>query len=273
MKTSILCLSLLFATTFGLAQVEIPNGNFEEWGLFNTWNYSPAEWNTPNMQLLAPVEMDSMAYEGDFAMRVTPFLGFETSSTTAHTSFVVNELPEQLSFWVKAFIDEGEADSVRVSLSYFESDAAQSPLYNITWIATTSIDDWTLVTLDLDTDIVGATMASVAVRCGYDGALGGGPWSTWISVDAMAVGASTGMADDDLCLQPTELSIRGNIITAKGCGFATNKTAIELYDLSGKLLARKEGNSMKLDQFAEGLYMARAYSEGVPVTTRKFVLR
>lgn len=273
MKTSILCLSILFASTMGLAQVEIPNGNFEEWGLFNTWNYSPADWTTPNMQLLAPVEMDSMAYEGDFAMRVTPLLGFETSSATAHTSFVVNELPEQLSFWVKAFIEEGETDSVRVSLRYFESDAAQSPLYGITWIATTSIDDWTLVTLDLDTEIVGATTATVEVQCGYNGPLGGGPWSTWISVDAMAVGESTGIADENLCLQPSDLSIMGNIITAKGCGFASNKTLIELYDLSGKLLVRKEGNSMKLDQFAEGLYIARAYSDGVPVTTRKFVLR
>lgn len=273
MKNLILCLSLLFISGMALAQTEVPNGDFEEWGLFNTWTLSPAEWLTPNGQLMAPVEIDSNAYEGNFAMRVTPFLGFETAAANASTSFAVNTLPEEFSFQVKSFIEEGAEDSVRVSVRYYESDAAQAPLYSISWIATSSIDDWTQVSLQLDTEVLGVSMITIDVQCGYNGALGGGLWNTWISVDDMKVGESTGVHGDDSCLNPFDLKLIGGQITTQGCGVAGQDMTMEIYDLSGKLLTKNRGSSIEIDAFSEGLYLVRAYSDGVPVVTEKFVLR
>ncbi|MFT5183050.1 MAG: hypothetical protein ACI84C_000172 [Flavobacteriales bacterium] len=256
-----------------IAQYEVPNGDFEEWDYFNTWNLSPAEWMTPNMQLLAPVEIDSNAYEGNFAMRVTPLLGFETSSATAQTSFLINEIPEEFSFRVKSFIEEGETDSIRVSLSFVESEDAQSVLYSVAWTATTSIDDWTLVSLPLDTEVLGVSMIRIDVRCGYNGALGGGPWNSWISVDDMKFGASTGVHFEDSCLKPFDLTLAGDQITTQGCGVKGQEMSMEIFDLSGKILAKNRGVSIGIDEFAEGIYLVRAYSAGVPVVTEKFVLR
>jgi hypothetical protein len=166
------------------AQPEIPNGNFEEWGMPNTWNYTPIDWVTMNMQLIESTVMDSLPYEGELAMKVKSIPGFEGAvQGVSYTTVELSAIPPSLNFYVKCFVD-GE-DTVWVDVSFWNTLIPEAPIYSETWISTESIDDWTGINLELEQIEPVIDYAIVSVKSGYNGFLGGGSWDTWISVDAM----------------------------------------------------------------------------------------
>ncbi|MCB0760548.1 MAG: T9SS type A sorting domain-containing protein [Flavobacteriales bacterium] len=265
MKATIL--TWIAVISFGVCHIhgQIPNGNFEEWEIPNTWNWEPVGWETPNSQLIEVVVQDSFAYEGNLAMRVKPLQGFETAAGAAMTEFPINLVPGQLDFAVRNYIPDGSIDSVGVIVSLFESQDALYPIYSVKWFTTQSISEWTPIALDLDPSVVGATTCRIVVFAGYNGPLGGGPASTWIAVDDMSLDYAIG-------LNPPIEEPSWNVWVSRGELHVTGPqvdehTQLELLDLSGRTVKHGLGSEMKCEELNSGIYLLRVANNNQPVKT------
>ena len=179
MKKIYILTSAVLLWNLSIAQ-NIPNGNFETWGLYNTWNYTPENWNTGNFQLFEHVFIDSAAYEGNFAMKVFPYTYFEAAPGYASTSLEIDIIPQYLSFYVKCDIPV-ELDSVSVSVSFFNGEYM---VYSEKWSSDESIEDWQQVVLELDQIEPIIEFVIIDVVAGY-GLFLEGSTETWISIDAI----------------------------------------------------------------------------------------
>lgn len=167
MKTNLISLlsGLLLVVQYSHAQIDVPNGDFESWGLYNSWNYTPQDWNTGNFQLHEHVFIDSLAFEGEKAMKVYPYTFFEPYPGYASTYFELpNETPASLDFYYKSFIGtDVEVDSVYVSIQLFSDDIL---MLDHSWNTDETQLEWTEV--HLMTEPLGKTIsyASLAEQCG-----------------------------------------------------------------------------------------------------------
>lgn len=182
-----LLLCVLLYSNISFAQ-DIPNSGFEEWGMYNTWTLDPAAWDVQNFQLATNCYQDSMAFEGDFAMRVYPWDFFEPMPGVASISIPANAIPPSFNFAVKCFIDdELPEDSVSVMLQFFNTGNEEwIEVYRERWVSNASIPDWQEVTMELDQIEPVMDLCVISVIAGFGEFFGEGSPNTWISVDAMA---------------------------------------------------------------------------------------
>jgi hypothetical protein len=166
-----------------VAQV-IPNGDFEVWGLYNTWTLEPEFWHTPNNQIVESVQQDTDAYEGEFAMKVHAAQGIEGGmQQVANVFFTVDNTPVQLKFYAKTFIPEADVtDNVSVTVELRHLGVT---VYTQTHGMFETINEWQLQVMEIQAPPMLVDEARVHVAAGYNGALSGGSPETWISVDMM----------------------------------------------------------------------------------------
>ena len=245
----------LLSPIIALSQPDIPNGEFEEWELANTWNLTPVDWITQNNQLIVHTEPDSMPCAGDLAMRVKSLPGFEGGVPGISSTMVeLDAIPPSLDFCVKCNIDnEGFEDTVRVSIAFFNENIPDDPVYEETWISTQDIVDWTEVSLELEQIEPVIDYATITVMSGFIGPLFGGGWETWISVDNLTFG---GGPNNIVNLDHNQIKVFPN----PGQDFVSiqsDKTIrdITIYDSSGKILeAPLEEALIDVRSLPAGLY-------------------
>lgn len=161
---------------------EIPNGDLEDWEWIG-WYDNPMNWTTPNQQILTSVYMDGSPCEGELAMQVKPMAGLESTMGYATLDFPITAIPPQLQFCAKSnVVSEGSFnDTCRVYISFWNGD---QELYREVWTNTTSLEEWTEITIPLSQIEPIMDMCRIEVQASYPGTgLGSGSLNTWISVD------------------------------------------------------------------------------------------
>jgi hypothetical protein len=267
MKT--LLLSLI--TTISLssfAQIAVPNPSFEDWGIPNTWTYTPNDWMTQNNQLIMTSHIDSSSCDEELALRVTPFLGFETAAGVAWTEIDTDYIPANFNFCVKRHIDIPQ-DTVSVRLRFW-NDGADVPfvVYENTWTTSSTDTTWNNVTMDLDQIEPIMHYVSIEVIAGYNGPLGGGSHLTWISVDNMGFDIVDNVGSD---IQPdVDLLVSNHQISLIGSdAYQLTKPLIQLFDIRGKLVATTRENVLNFAHLRSGIYIAALSINGQTVATKR----
>jgi len=184
-KTLSFIFGCLLASSNLFAQLEIPNGDFETWGYYNTWTLDPASWECSNFQLANHVIPDSMAYEGNRAMRVYPYGFFESAPGYASVEFAADAIPASVDFAVKAYIDG--LDSVSVRVAFINTNGGEDWIIQESkvWYTDTSIPEWQVISIPLDQVEPVIDRCLISVIAGYGQFFLEGSLDTWISVDAM----------------------------------------------------------------------------------------
>ena len=244
------------------AQIEIPNNDFETWDYYNTWNLEPDQWSTGNFQLHEHVFRDSLAYQGDWAMKVYPYGFFEPYPGQATAYFTVDEIPSTLDFYMKSYMGQ-ELDSVSVHVQLFNDGEM---LLDQFWATDETVEEWTPVTLELGTIIIPATHAQVTVQASYGGAFLEGSIDTWISVDAISFNTFNSIDAGEVTKY--SFSRYGNILTIQG---SKAPLSIQLFDLNGKLVQTDFGTELNIDQLSRGTYFLVCEDENQIILKEKVV--
>jgi hypothetical protein len=262
--------SLLLALVLSSqAQPIIPNADLEAWSIPNTWTYTPDDWTTGNNQLLEHVVRDSMACEGNLAMRVYPIPGFETWEGVAWTEFDATYIPANLSFCVKANIVE--VDTVKVRLTFW-NDGGDTPLlaYEKIWMTTQSIENWSTINVPLDQIEPIMHFARLEVIAGYTTALGGGSPDTSISVDDFSFTVAESVEENE-CRFSASYAQGWLQVNQPDCG-SDKMPLVRLYDLRGNLVIEKRGSTINLSQLSTGLYLVAIGGNNSPIYTQKLFI-
>lgn len=255
-----LCMFMCFA--FSMQSQEIPNGNFETWGLYNTWNYSPESWANSNWQLMAKVTIDSMSYEGEKAMKVET--GAFNEYGFARLGMSINSVPEKLEFYAKAGFEGFPGMSVNTS--FFHQGEWVTGAY---WGPNEAISEWTLVELFMPVGEVDFVVDSVeiAVECiSGDFVYGEG----WLSIDAMSFSTVQSQSEFEnlysLNLFPNPSQDRINIETG---GFIPH--SMEILDMSGRLIKQSRFEKMvQVKDLESGFYFLRILNDEGAICTKRF---
>jgi|GEM_PF-2033684 len=205
----LICLLLMLCSSAAHAQLVVPNGDFESWD-FNGWNFSPTAWMTGNTQVTENTFRDTIAYEGEFAMRVEGIpveLGVEGE---ASIQIPTGAIPPSLDFYTRYQRTFTAALNVRIDF-YNNSEEA---FYTEIWQAPDTAADWTFVSIPLNQIEPVMTHAIIRVQV-----LVGdfAPGQGWIAVDAMSFGEPNALVEREtmsFSLYPVpaldEISIRLN---------------------------------------------------------------
>lgn len=261
MKTSLLLIALSFSL-MNFAQIEVPNHDFETWDYYNTWNLEPDQWSTGNFQLYEHVFRDSLAYQGDWAMRVYPYGFFEPYPGQATVYFPIDEIPSTLDFYMKSYMGQ-ELDSVSVHVQLFNNNEMLLDEY---WATDETVEEWTPATLELSTIFAPATHAQVTVQASYGSAFLEGSLETWISIDAVSFNTSNSIDAEEA--KPYTLSRYGHVLSIQG---ATEPLTIQLFDLNGKLVQTVFGTELNIDALASGNYILVCLDENQTILKEKVV--
>ncbi|MEO0404185.1 MAG: T9SS type A sorting domain-containing protein [Bacteroidota bacterium] len=245
MKNTILVMAVVCICHLAQSQIDVPNGNFETWGVYNNWNYTPDQWSTGNFQLFEHVFIDSLSYEGTKAMMVKPYTFFEPSPGQATIFFEISEIPDVLEFVYKSNI-AGELDSVSVHVQVFND---QDLLYNVMWDTDESQLVWTPVSLSLPSIVLPATHMRISVQAGY-GIFLGGSFDTWISVDDLRINTSSSVSESEI-----EAHVNFTAAFVSWENLASEKVSGNVYDLTGKELLNGHENKINLTTLSQGIYL------------------
>lgn len=244
--SSLLVLCCCVATAQDLP---IENADFETWDFYNTWTLDPDAWQTGNMQLATHVEPDSSAYEGEVAMRVYPWTFFEPLPGYVVQQIPTSFIPPSFSFAVKCNIDE--VDSVFVRLRFTNQFM---PVYTKEWSSDVSIDEWQVVTLELDQIEPIMDLVTIEVVAGYGQMFLEGSPETWISVDAMGFDVDN-FVDEIPCqinVFPNPTSDRINFQFCEGIPKADR---IRIYNAAGQLVMDEQQKaSLSIKHLPPGSY-------------------
>jgi hypothetical protein len=242
---------------------EIPNGNFESWGIYNGWTEEPTEWNTPNNQLIETTVKDLEACAGDFAMRVNPYNMGVGEYGWGNIDFPITYIPSSLDFYAKW--DKTSTAAVGVDITFFNED---TPIYTTSWYAQENVSEWTLIHIPLDQiePIMDHVTVNVYVSIG-DFAPGEG----WISVDQMSFGGVNGIEEltlnKDLLLFPNPVS---EMLYIKD---VVSSFSYEIYDQLGKKVANGVyGSGIDVRSLASGSYTLSLITQKAVVRKGGFVI-
>jgi hypothetical protein len=271
--------SVLFSLQ-SLAQPAIPNGNFETWGLYNTWTLEPEFWTTDNSQLMDPIRPDSASFEGDLAMRVTPLKGFEGAvQTRASTVITTNTAPAALHFAVKCNVNnDNPDDNVAIQIDYL-ADGVQ--LLNTAWGQYTSIPNWTEITYELPPIDVPFNEIKITVTAGVIAELFGGSMETWISVDAMGFSDMISIAEPNLSNFNVFPNPTRDILHLTGQDNTEGSFAIRIIDNQGKVCFLKNNQNFQtgknylavdITKLVPGCYILQLIGQTGSIFSRKIIV-
>lgn len=243
---SLTFLFVFFLLTFhNFCAQEIPNGNFESWGIYNGWTEEPTGWNTPNNQLIETTVKDLDAFEGDYAMRVNPYTMGVGEYGWGNIDFPIEYIPSSLDFYAKW--EKTSTAAVGVDITFYNED---TPIYTASWYADSNESDWTLINIPLDQiePIMDHVTVNVFVSIG-DFAAGEG----WISVDQMGFGLVDGLDEhsllDELEFFPNPVSEMLFIKEA-----STSATYV-IVDVAGKQVSKGNyGSGIDVSELPLGTY-------------------
>lgn len=266
MKIALTAASLFFVFA-AQAQLEIPNPSFENWEIINTWNPTPVDWITQNWQLNDNTYVDSAACHENVSMAVRPVLGFETSAGMAHTQIDTDYIPANFSFCVKRYVDIPQ-DTVKVRLRFWnQASDPELMVYEKSWITSDTDTTWNYITLSLDQIEPIMHAVTIEVIAGYNGPLGGGSALTWIAVDDMKFDMVDGVEEERLQF---ELIVAGEEIRLRGVEtYQMKHPRIQLFDLSGKLVAATSESVLNFSHLRAGIYIATLSIDGQTVSTKR----
>ena len=128
------------------------------------------------------------------------------------------------------------------------------PVYTKEWSSDTSIDEWQLVTLELDQIEPLMDLVTIEVVAGYGEVFLDGNPNTWISVDAMGFDV-----DNSIQESACELSIFPNPtsdeLTVQFCEGNSLAERIRVFNASGKLVLDEQNKrSISLKNLPKGHY-------------------
>ncbi|MBL0315778.1 MAG: T9SS type A sorting domain-containing protein [Flavobacteriales bacterium] len=227
------CIILLFQQIKGQ---EIPNGNFEVWDLYNTWTLEPEYWSTQNNQLTTPVTQDTLAHEGDFAMRVQVLPGFEGGvQEIAYISFPIAFMPYSMNYWVKASVPDGnDLENVTVTASFYYLGQEVYTDMDVMYDSITTWEQRVMIFPPID---VAVDEIRILVSAGFVTPLGGGSWDTWISIDEMAFSNEVSVSNTNIetnFFYPNPC--RGTLYLQT----VTAGSILEIYNLQGVLISNEQ---------------------------------
>jgi len=259
----ILLLISVFLSSSLIAQ--IPNPGFETW-IIGNWLPVPEGWATPTDQLESVVTQDTDAYDGDFAMRVDAVNNGLGAYGWAECTVPIDYIPASLDFYAKAGTEFG---GVSVTISFYNNEF----LFNsFEWNSSTSIDEWTLVSIPLVQNEPVLTHAIIRIEA-FVGDLV--PGVAWISVDAMGfdgpLSNNDQIVDDQIRLFPNPAN---DYITLSGLRGGSN---VRIINLAGKTVF--ESNATKPQMIADvknlpkGLYILYIQYSDEFSASRKLVIR
>jgi hypothetical protein len=241
----------------------IPNGDFESWGIYNSWTEEPTGWNTPNSQLIETTVKDLDAYEGEFAMRVNPYNMGVGEYGWGNIDFPISYIPSSLDFYAKW--DKTSTAAVGVDITFYNED---TPIYTTSWYAQENVSEWTLIQIPLDQiePIMDHVTVNVYVSIG-DFAPGEG----WISVDQMSFGGVNGIHEltlnNDLLLFPNPVS---DVLYIKD---VSSSSSYDIYDQLGKKVANGVyGSGIDVKSLDSGSYTLSLITKKAVVRKGGFVI-
>lgn len=173
-------LFLFFLLPLLASAQNVPNGNFESWYVpLPQWVEDPEFWQTDNEEMHISVTKDTLAQEGDFAMRVTAKPVVTGDYGEAYSEFAIDAIPAALNFYARCATEFG---GVSVQISFFNQD---TEVYSAFWYRTENIENYTLISIPLEQiePVITKARITVAAQVG-DFA----PGLAWIAVDAMSFG-------------------------------------------------------------------------------------
>jgi len=243
-----LLLLYLFLPVFATAQT-VPNGNFEDW-VWMGWFEDPEFWTTDNTELQYTVTKDNDAYEGEFAMRVTAVPMGVGDYGEATTLLETSLIPEALNFYAKSEVENG---AVSVEIIFLDGDVE---VYSANWFGTLSMNDYTLISIPLNTIEPVMTHARIKVSAEVGDLV---PGTAWISIDAMEFGEPVGVEKTDLSPFKIYPNPASEYLTIQSAGGLLG--TIQIFDAQGKMVVEKRITDSSADidvrEFSPGVYLVR----------------
>lgn len=260
MKRILLIISAALILPHLMNAQDIPNGNFEDWGMPNTWNFTPDSWMTSNYQLSDLVRMDTMSFEGEFAMQVNSGGDFSFLAYS-QIGFLVNAIPDKLEFAVKTEVNG--FPGLWVEATFWNGD-----IFVLTdgWSAVSTMNEWEVVEIDFENiePVVDSVSIKVGAQAG-DFAYGTG----WISVDQMRFTDFTNVEETELStiqVYPNPVSNQLNIKSDD------TFDKIEIYDSMGRLiLSEYRLSTIDVSDFAKGNYQLVIYRKDEIIDSKNFI--
>ena len=113
MKTQITLILFITCLVIHVEAQQIPNAGFESWTDIGGWFDNPDEWHTGDNQIQTPVVKDTLAHQGNYALKINA-IGV---NSFAKTKFPITSHPTQLNCFVKT--DVSGSDEVSISSRLF----------------------------------------------------------------------------------------------------------------------------------------------------------
>ncbi len=255
MKAITILTAVLFSSLMSFAQFTIPNGDFEEW-VFNGWNFSPNDWQTGNTQTFQDTFQDTVAYEGDFAMRVQPQPTGVGEEGEASVTIPTQAIPSSLDFYVR--YERTLTAFMGVTIEFYNEE---NMFYSETWSAPDSVSEWSFVSMPLNQIEPVMTHAIIRVQA-FVGDLVAG--DGWIAVDAMSIGGEVDGVSEDVLSQ---VSVYPNpasdylMIDLGEMSEAIDK--IRMIDIRGRAIdMERSSKQIDLSAMQNGLYILEFLDQG-----------
>lgn len=238
----------------------IPNSNFENWNINNTWSYTPDYWLTTNTQLLTPITQDLDAYDGVYATKLTiTGSGFGPEDYAA-TGFSINSMPDNLHFYGKY---ERDAGAYLALDCVFYNNGTQVTA-NV-WVANEmEVEDWTAFSIPF-VDLGAVDSCSIRLS-----GMGGDfiPGDGWMSIDKLEFDVSNSIEETSL----SNINIYPNPV--KDVLHLENITPnhqVKIYSIDGKLVYQNRGEvQINVSSLAFGAYILHLYDANGEVEFIKF---
>jgi hypothetical protein len=260
---------MLALFTESQSQLLVPNGNFETWGLYNTWTLDPEFWITGNFQLATNTLPDSSAYEGELAMYLEPFHWVAGVPGLAMTTFDASYIPESFEFAVKCNID-GE-DSVKVNVQFWNNNIKQ---YERKWSSIISIEEWEFVQLELDNIEPAITHCTIEVWASYGQGLElEGSFLTTITIDAMSFDGVVGISGESLQNNWTTYPVptKGYLNIDLTPGFEADRFVLRTMN-GQQVIESPLAERLDLSGIAPGVYVLEVWNDQRLVGMKKVVV-
>lgn len=275
MKKGFLLFTLLGTSVAAFSQ--IPNPSFENWA-----NSNPVGWEASNQApTVITVSQSNDAHEASSSanLTVSSFQGLALGGALTATDFPIDIEPLAFSFWYKTSFDQGDMLTIAAEVDN-EFGAVRAGTATIT----ENTDVWTQFILNMDelnTEV--PTLGNLTIFTqGPDGGIFSVHPNTSIFIDDLSYLYIVGVEENQ-----SKLAIQ-SVYPNPSNGFAyvqyavptPSKVKVEIFDLSGKLIAtpfnaqQGSGNyrvELPTAELAAGVYTCRVSSE-TATSTSTFVV-
>lgn len=271
---------LMLLTSMAFAQV--PNGSFENWTSFGSYE-DPTGWESTNLYFpysgVVVCEKDTDCTEGQYAALLTT----KYSSMMAETmpgwlfqnGFAYNHRPEKLKFDYKLWLNTGDPAAVfRVTLTKWDSSSNSSiTIAEVFEILSVSVSSWTEAEYSFDysshlqPDSCFMIFASGDEMTCVD--------SSYIKIDKVVLdGTYVGIAGEEI--HPAFRISPNPASDVLYIDLAMNEQSLSITDLSGRVILNRDGLSassrhkVDISSLPAGIYIVRVSGEN-DTSTGKFV--